>query len=196
MIRFILKNKSLSILLTALMGVLGGCALSAPKHLMDVQPGEHFYLKQPITIPAGKTRQFIQFGELSGSHFNHSEPHCRIEIYELKAQDTVIQPQKFAISRVQLGEEEIALNRKSVQLAANEYGSYPSNQLVLAYDQQRPETMDLVHLYLKSESQPNVYRLTCAGALSDGNLMDAPRSYRPQRDKINQILGKIGTVDQ
>lgn len=200
---FTFKNKALKTLtgLFILSGIslLSGCALTPPKSLMDIQAGEHFVLKQPITIPAGKARQYIQFGQLSGSGFNQTEQHCRIEIYALQTQNTIIQPQSFTIKRVQLGEEMIAQRADGELFAANDIrlsGQIQTDVVRLAdMGYERPETMDLVHLYLQSSSQPNVYRLTCAGALSNGDPKDAPRSYRPKREQINRILGAVGSIE-
>lgn len=185
-------------LLTLFAAVVSGCSLAPPKSLMDVQSGDVFELKQPVTITAGKARQYIQAGHTRGG-FDHSEPHCRLEIYALQPSPSVIAPERFAIHRVQLGEEQIAGQIQTLQLAQNRYQAIRTDAAeavnLLAMMQERPETMDLVHLYLSSDTQPNVYRLTCAGALSNGSLMDAPRSYRPQKAAINAILGNVGHID-
>ncbi|MBD3756278.1 MAG: hypothetical protein IE937_11695 [Gammaproteobacteria bacterium] len=200
---FTCKNNTLKPIMAGLIlgmaSLISSCALTPPKSLMDIQAGEHFVLKQPITIPAGKARQTIQFGQLSGSGFNQTEQHCRIEIYALQTQNTIIQPQSFTIKSVQLGEEMIAQRADGKLFAANDLGlsSQTQTDVVRLADMgyERPETMDLVHLYLHSDTQPNVYRLTCAGALSNGDPKDAPRSYRPKREQINRILGAVGSIE-
>lgn len=181
---------------------LTGCSTTPPKSLMDVQAGEYFVLKQPINIPAERVRHYIQFGQLSGGGFNSYEQHCRIELYSLSQEATTIKPQRFLIERVATDEEMIALADQTIHFADNSAGSAfmsvqndatPLSNLAFG-DNQRPETMDLVHLYLTSDSQPNVYRLTCAGSLSNGAPQDAPESYRPQRKDINRILGQVGEI--
>lgn len=181
--------------LVALVGatMIGACSMAPPAHMMDVQQGETFTLKQSISIPAEKARSYIQFGKLTGSGFNQREQHCRIEIKSLQPVKTEIQPGEFEIVRVQIGEEQIAQNQPLRSLPAGTQLAFVGNALAQD-DYQRPETMDYVHLYLKSNQQPNVYRLTCAGALSNGDLFDAPRSYRPQKQQINQILGEMGEI--
>lgn len=170
--------------------VLGtSCSTTPPASMMDIQTNSLFELKQPITIPAGKAKTFIQFGKISGQSFDRREQHCRLEINELQQHKTTIQPEKFRIHKIQIGEEQIATQR----LPAGIKFAFVSNASAQA-DNQPPETMDYVHFYLESKTQPNVLRLTCAGALSNGNPMDAPSSYRPQRTEINQILGQIGTI--
>ena len=190
-----LQTSILAIMAVSLMG----CSTTPPKSLMDIQAGEHFNLKQAVTIPAGKVRSYIQFGQVSGGGFNSTEKHCRIELYALSDKPTTIQPERFLIERVNTGEEMIAQNEVGIQYAFNQYASVQTDiapTMALAFgDNQRPPSMDLVNLYLKSDTQPNVYRLTCAGSLSDGTtLFDAERSSRPQREDVNRILGSVGVI--
>lgn len=195
-------NKGLAFLGLVSVLALPSCATQPPKPLMDIQAGEIFVLDTPITIRANHSRRFIQFGELTGGSFNHSEPHCRIEVRNLSEQPQTIQPERFLITRVNIDEEMIALRNQSIQLAMNDtinpaIMSDIASTKMLAFGSryERPETMDIVHLYLQSKQQPSVYRLTCAGALSNGDLADDPGSYRPQRQQIQQILGKIGHIE-
>jgi len=187
----------------ALLSAFGllSCSTQAPKSLMNVQAGEVFILKQPLVIPSEKARAFIQFGQASHHSFNHYEPHCRIEVNSLSEQPQTIYPEEFMISSVTIGEEMITLQTQPMQLAQNQYRynstmiDAPASSAYLAFrNNEREESMDLVHLYLQSNRQPNVLRLTCAGSLSNGDLQDAPRSYRPQRKEINIILGDVGQV--
>ncbi len=202
-----LKFTRLPILLLPLSFSLGAlaltsCATQPPASLMDVQAKEVFVLNTPIRIEPNRARSFIQFGQLSGGGFDHSEPHCRIEVRTLSETPQTIQPERFIIQRVTIDEEMIALQEHPIQLALNDAVSPitmtdASSHAMFALGDgfERIPTMDLVHLYLESEQQPNIYRLTCAGSLSNGSMADAPRSYRPQRQKIQQILGEIGQLD-
>ncbi len=191
-------NKFLASMPLIAVSMLSSCALQPPTALMDIQAGEIFVLQTPITIQPNQSKTFIQFGQLTGGSFDHSEAHCRIEIRDLSELPQTIQPERFVIKQVNIDEEMIALRNQPIQLALNDSIIPPtmndiSSTNMLAY--QSPETMDLVHLYLHSKQQPNVYRLTCSGSLSNGSLADAPRSYRPQRQQIQQILGKIGHIE-
>lgn len=197
---FMTKNKWIGIGLALSTGlsvsVLTACSNTPPKSMMNVQAGEHFILNQAIKIPAGQIRHYIQFGQISNG-FSHYDQHCRIELYKLSETATTIQPQRFLIERVTVDEEMIAQDSNAIHFAANQYSHTQTDAapMQVAFGEyQRVETMDLVYMYLKSESQPNVYRLTCAGSLSNGSLLDAPRSYRPQREEINRILGSVGTI--
>ena len=194
------KNKWIGLGLALSVGLLTGCSNTPPKSQINVQAGEHFILNQAITIPAGKVRHYIQFGQLTGSGFSSYDKHCRIELYKLPEKAFIIQPQRFLIDRVTTDEEMIAQTEVAIQFAANYYSANQTDAMPLhaiAFgENQRVETMDLVHLYIKSDSQPNVYRLTCAGSLSNGDMQDSPRSHRPQRSDINRILGAVGSIQQ
>ncbi len=195
-------NKGLAFVGLISVFTLSSCAIEPPKSLMDIQAGEVFVLETPITIRANHSRSFIQFGEVTGVSFNRREPHCRIEVRNLSEQPQTIKPERFIIKHVNIDEEAIALRNLPIQLAMNDSiapttmtDAASTKILALGSSYERPETMDLVHLYLHSKQQPNVYRLTCSGSLSNGSLADAPRSYRPQRQQVQKILGKIGHIE-
>ncbi|BBP47111.1 hypothetical protein THMIRHAS_24840 [Thiosulfatimonas sediminis] len=176
--------------------LLNACSLTPPKHMMDIQQGEHFNLQQSLSIPAGSARVYIQNGQITGYGFDRFEPHCRLEVKTLREQATLIQADQFKITAVRIGEEAVAerTTQSVPQMLAN-FGLQPAMASDSDKDSNRTPTMDYVHLYLQSANQPDVLRLTCAGALSDGDPFDAPRSHRPQREKIKEILGKIAQID-
>ncbi|MBF6058801.1 MULTISPECIES: hypothetical protein [Thiomicrorhabdus] len=167
--------------------------MNPPQSMMDVQPGEHFVLKQAMTIPPDYSRQYIQYGQISGNSHNLYAPYCDLEVYQMSSQPQTINSERFKIIKVEIGESFTASKKPETLLAMN--GPLSTNMLSFGGDYQRPESVDLVHLYLQSDKQPNVYRLTCGGSLSNGNLMDAPDSYRPERKQINQILGSVGKIE-
>jgi len=162
---------------------------------------QQFILNKPLTIAPNSARSYIQNGKRLGSAgFNHQQQHCRLEVKNLSDKQQVIHPETFKITSIQIDEEMIATNKtKQVQLAMNDYAPVQSDALPspinFAEDSTlREETMDLVHLNLTSSTQPNVMRLTCSGSLSNGDLQDAPESYRPNLKQINSILGQVGHI--
>lgn len=189
--------------------ILNACSLTPSKSVMDVQAGAEFQLFKPITIQPDTARTFIQYGKItSQSAYEKYDQHCRIEIKTLSDKPQTIKPDTFKISKVRVDIETIAGQTSHDQptlLAWQQNEAYNATQTDVAVswygivstsgnDSQPPQTMDIVHLYLTSDKQPNIFRLTCAGALSDGNLLDAPRSYRPQKAQINAILATIGEI--
>lgn len=170
--------------------LLQGCVNTPHKELADYAAYPTFELQQPVSIDADSTRVFFQNGQ-AGNGFNHFEQHCRLEVKTLKPVKQTLSPDIFKITRLQLGEEMIAALNQPLLLAALD------NQNLYAMgssDYEPPETMDLIHFYLHSERQPDVYRLTCAGSLSNGSMQDYPRSIRPDANKINEILRGIGVL--
>lgn len=207
MTKFKLKTLASASGLAAIL-LSSACSLTPPKSMMDVQMGETFTLNQPITIKANSATQFFQLGKLTGRSVNRAEQHCRIEIKKLSDTAQTIHPETFHIESVRIGSEQIASNQSNAMMAWTNNGiqsdAQPNITASLWYggiasndgDSQPPETMDLVMLYLTPTAKnPNIFRLVCAGSLSNGDLMDAPRSYRPQREQINQILGSFGHVN-
>lgn len=177
------------------------CSTTPPKSVMNIQAGEKFILNQPIKIKPNSTRTFIQFGKVtSRSAFSRFDQHCELEVKDLKDTTQTIVPDTFIINDVRIDVMQIAKNNTVMVAQTDTLQSDAQlsswHALASGSSDTRPEpTMDTVILYLKPTSKnPNIFRLTCAGSLSDGSLQDAPRSYRPQRAEINTILGPIGQI--
>lgn len=184
--------KILSLLLVGV--ILSGCSQFGTKD-SDIQPGQFFVLKQPIEILPNHTRRFIQKGQLTTrAEFERREQHCRIEVRTLKESAQTIQPDRFEVTRLRFDSEPIARNESPVMLASNvRFGVGFNFGIPMSFNDDGPaETMELVEFELTSEKQPDVMRLICAGALSDGHPIDYPDSQRPNGEQIKQILGEIG----
>jgi len=180
---------------------LYGCSLQSNRTIGDIQAENTFILNKDIQIPANSARVFIQNGHLTSRNgFDHSEQHCRLEVNELSEHKQTVQVGSFEIISLSTDEEMIAQSQsEKIQLAFSTVDQVKTDYLTFIdylglNSQERPETMDLIHLNLKSDKQPNVMRLTCAGSLSKGDIADAPRSYRPDLKSINKILGDIGYI--
>ena len=164
---------------------LTGCIKTSHTVLHAYQQYPSFTLSQPITFSAGKTKVYFQHGNIT-QKIDQYEKHCRIEKRSLKETPYTIQPSHFMVTQYQLGIELFAQHSNPALYAmalANRYSDY-----------EPPETMDVVHFYLHSAEQPDVYRLSCAGSLSNGSRQDYPRSVRPNTQEINAILGGYGQL--
>jgi len=181
--------------------MLSACSTVPSQSQMNVQAGQTFTLNKAITIQPDTARTFIQYGKVTTQNgYERYDQHCRIEIRELKDATQTIQPQTFSIEKVRLDIEQVAQSA----MPATHYAKHdikpaqPSDWYTVSMgggsDQAPPETMDIVHFYLSSNTQPNIFRLTCAGSLSLGNPFDSPRSHRPQKAEVNKILGRIGQL--
>lgn len=185
--------KILSLLLAG--AILSGCSHVETAKDADIQPGQFFVLKQPIEILPDHTRRFIQNGELTTrAQFERRAQHCRIEVRTLKETKQIIQPDRFEVTQVRFDSEPIARSESSVMLASNvRFGIGINIGIPMSFnDDGPPEMMELIEFQLASNRQPDVMRLVCAGALSDGHPADFPESQRPNGEQIKRILGEIG----
>ncbi len=159
---------------------LAGCAAMAPRY-QGGDTGYRFILHQPVTIPAGRARVYIQDGKvLSG--FDSYEVSCSLEVRTLARKARTVKPDTFVVYRIQQFFEEVAAARwRPVQLASlkltSVFGSGPSD-IYRGY-----------HLWLHSDRQPDVLRLTCRGVFA------APwRAYPPTYEEMVETLGKVADL--
>lgn len=205
-----MHKKFLMLTVATLSAIMVSSCSSIPSgNKMDIKAGDTFTLNKPVTFAPDHARVFIQYGKQTRqSTYEKYDQHCRLEIKTLKSQPQTLQPDTFKIIQVRIDVEEIASQSPAqntpVYYAMNGVDYFPKTnpeqadsnwvRLSLGGDSEPPETMDVVHLYLTSKKQPDILRLSCAGSLSTGDPMDAPRSYRPQKTQINAILGTYGKV--
>lgn len=184
---------------------LSACSMTPPKNMMDVQAGEKFVLNKPLVVGQGQGRAFIQFGkEIKKSELDRYEQHCSVEVDHLPEKEYIIQPESFTITKVRLDMVQIVQKEHRLPLLAFNETSIQSDAWSFNMnfassgngDGQPDPTYDAVYFFLQSPDKQNIYRLTCMGSLSNGNPLDAPRSYRPQRNQVNKILGSIGQIQQ
>ncbi|HEB95000.1 MAG TPA: hypothetical protein ENI96_01050 [Sedimenticola thiotaurini] len=155
--------------------LLAGC--SAPL-LQETAPpqfnaGSWLVLQQPVEVPADRSRVFFQGGRvLPDARFDQYRPSCDLEIRDLASEPRRIEPDRFVITRIEYGEEAVALLRElaATRLAGVGIGIggggvgvgvgtfwWGRGQSIFRY----------VRLWLRSERQPGVMRLTCRGAWED-----------------------------
>ena len=190
-------NTLFKFLLVVTIGLFGSaCSMSTVNHLIPSQ-AKYFHLKKDITLPAGQTRAFFQNGKrVTQQEFDRYQQHCRLELSELSEHPQTVYAQTLTITSATWDEEMIAALPNETHLAVNHRNQIPTETIELALaDNNRAETMDLVHFWFDAKTAPSLYRLTCAGRLSDGNLNDAPYSFPPNISQINQILGPYGDIE-
>lgn len=143
-------------------------------------------IKQPITIPPGTTRVFIQLGKISRG-FNRYAANCNIEVKKIDwAEEQSVEPGIYRISRVQPVTEEVVEGQAI--LVASLYGiglmadgGMDDGGSTLIYEG--------YHLWLDGPD-PNVRRLTCRGSY------DEPSSALPPSiNEIRQALGDLMTLE-
>lgn len=171
----------LAILLTVL---LAGCSnfMGRPDNSQDT--GYQVVLHKPLTIVPEVSRVFLQAGESFPQYgLNEYEPHCSFEVRQVLPQQTqTIEPDTFKVTRVQYLREEVVWLRPvqvaSLQLADAGIDSSPS------------DIFEGYHLWLYSENQPDVLRMTCRYILTE------PYNSRPPTlAEMRFSLGELATLN-
>lgn len=151
--------------------------------------GSYLVLKQPLDVPAGKARVFIQAGGtpeapsrvLSGG-FDHYSPHCAFEIRSIDHAGFTIAPDTFRITQVQ-GSLERVVETAPVEVAALGFaGLGMDGGGSTAYHEG-------YHFWLASERQPQVMRMSCYGVYAEPYEL-----YPPTLQEIREALGGIAEI--
>ncbi len=138
-------------------------------------PGSTLVVKKPISIPAGEVRVFLQHGELfRKSDFDRYKPSCSLELRKLADVPREIQPDNFIVSKVQRVMQEVVRNGQPavglVKVVLDEGG--------------KPMVVHGYHLWLGSDKQPDVMRMTCRGYFNDINRAEPP--------SLNDVTRSLG----
>ena len=177
--------------LVALALLLAGCQKSATVKEQSAQSyrqlqGATLVLKEPIRIPPGKARVFLQDGgstqgTLLGGSFNQYRPHCGFEVQRIDHEGFTIRAGEFRISRVQHSLQPVVM-AQPVRLAAL--------QLAGGYDGQGSGGYhEGYHIWLESGDQPEVMRVSCYGVYAE-----RPDLYPPTLEEIRQALGQAAEI--
>ncbi|AGA32710.1 hypothetical protein TVNIR_1026 [Thioalkalivibrio nitratireducens DSM 14787] len=160
-----------------------GCALvdvkedpASPYYL--VPEGSVIELHQPVAIPPGTTRVWFVRGRVAPGRdwYNTS---CNLEINTLdRNRVQTVEAGRFVVRRVQRTSASVAQSQPSVEVAMLGGG--------IGGDSGYNRTWQGYHLWLASENQPDVRRLTCAGIYGE------PRDAKPP--SINEMRAALGTV--
>jgi hypothetical protein len=138
--------------------------------------GSSLILNQDIAIPAGQARALIQYGKMvtERNQIDQYYPWCEFEVRTLKDEERVIQPDHFRITRLS---KEFRFSSRSVMyasLVSNDYARLIGYATVM---------------YLQSEKQPDVYRMTCLYWTDDN--MDEHLS----KNQISDTLGQVFSLE-
>lgn len=120
-----------------------------------VPVGSSIVLNQEVTISGDQVATYVQNGELmSYDAVNKYYPNCKFEIYTMSEQPRTVEPDAFEIIKV-VDEIESSSIKKSIQLAVRG-NAYAFGMLDRSHVFNYATMM-----YLKSEKQKDVYRMTC-----------------------------------
>ena len=182
-------TRLLAVLLAATL--LGCSAIEATRDpaspFFVIPEGSVIELHQPLEIRPGTARIWLQRGRVAAGHDWYA-PSCNLEIRTLdRERSQTVQPGTFLIRRVQQMEERVELPRPDVQLAAVGFGL---GFRVGDYDDGGMMGMWRgYHLWLESEEQPDVLRMTCKGAFS--TTWDV---RPPSLDDLRIVFGEVATL--
>lgn len=114
----------------------------------EIPTGSTLTLNQPITIPEGLASMYMQDGVIKPLELiDEYYPHCIFEVNNITVEKQTIEPDTFTIYRMELDEEVVSIQPYPIaglrKVSGISYFEY------------------ITTLYLKSDKQPNVLRLTC-----------------------------------
>lgn len=181
-------NTSLKLLaVTLLSALLGACSQAVLKdpgsRFYRVQEGTQITLNQALEIRPGKTRVFLQRGEVTAfSDLDQYRPSCSFVVRDLRQEAQTIQPDRFTVQRISLGETQIVSLSGGRQVA----GLFPLS----SWDGGEPLVTRYYDHWLASERQPNVLRMRCYGAMADLSDADLPLFI-----EMEEALGEVVTLE-
>jgi len=178
--------------MTVVLVVLAGCAGSGTLY----EPASALFgagatveLQRDLEIPADRTRVFFQRGKLlPGGSFDQYYPSCDLEVRTLQPEAQLVEKDRFMVTRVEYGQEAVArVEGEALQVAAIGIGIGSGGGL---WWDRGESIFRYVRIWLHSERQPDVMRLTCRGAWEDYF-----RASPPNDVEIRIALGDIITFD-
>lgn len=138
--------------------------------------GSTLVLKRPVEIPAGEARIFLQNGAtMKKSEFDRYKPSCNFEVRKLADRPRNIEPDSFLVTQVQRLTEQV-VDRSEPTTGFIKVG--------MDEGQGNPMVVRGYHLWLGSDKQPGVMRMTCLGVFDDLSRADPP-----SLDEVRQSLG-------
>lgn len=146
--------------------------------------GSSVHLLQPLEVPPGRTRLFIQHGKvLKGNSADQYDIQCNFEVEDLSKQVQRIEPDTFLIDKVQAVTEPVVLARPvmvaGMGLGLDGLGDDSPSDIFQGYN-----------FWLSSPRQPQVMRLTCVGAY------DTPVDAQPPTlEEIQETLAGIARIE-
>lgn len=139
--------------------------------LYKIPVGSIVKLNQPLTIPAGKVKAGIQFGNITYS-VNQYEPHCEFQVNTILRKDAILPAGDYRITKVRRFEFPIAGGKQSDEnmlASASETTAWD-----VAFAGGGSGAMDWLYstvFFLESDAYPDVRQLECGNAFPAGFIM-------------------------
>lgn len=130
-------------------------------------------LNSPLRIRADYASVYIQSGKKRATNSaGEYYPHCILELRTISSEERTVQPDQFRIIRIR----------------RDRFMTFINGQLLAASGGDYNPVMSSTELFLQSDRQPDVYRLTC-------QQLDEPfRAHHLTVEEMQNALGDIMTL--
>lgn len=151
--------------------------LAYPYNLPPI--GSKVVLLKRVAIEPGTTRTFLQRGRSTSlGNFDRYRANCNFEVENLSDRVQQIEPDTFVVKKVQRLTTEVVRNHTD-----------QPRFFAVELDRGSPIVTHGYHLWLSSEQQPDVMRITCRGAFDD-----LSQAEPPSIEEIRETLGEIAEL--
>ncbi len=138
-------------------------------------------VKSQLVVPPGQTRVFLQRGQVvTKGSLDRYYPSCNFEVWALRQQPTIIHPGTFAVTKTRRDINRV-VSLEPVRVAGLGWADYDDGGHAMI--------MHVVHMWLQSAKQPNVYKLTCR------SWLDVPSDAKqPTVADMREALGNRASI--
>lgn len=148
--------------------------------------GSRVVVKQPLAVPPGKTRVFLQYGKvIPRSERDDYAVNCNFDINTLSDSPRIIEVGSYTVSRSLRRSDDI-VSREPLQLAA----SGVLAGIMFRHDGGTPVLFEEVVLSLISTPPSDVRELACRGAIAE-----PPEMRLPTLAEMRRALGAYATIE-
>lgn len=174
----------------SMLSIITACSVNTVKdedsEFYAVPVGSKLILNQDATIRGGQVAIYVQNGEiLRYKEVNKYHPNCKFEIYTISEQPRSVQADTFEIIKV-VDEIESSSLQNNVQLAALD--NMAINIVALGLLDHSQMFNYATMLYLSSDQQKDVYRMTCQ------HWEDVRDDRHLSISQMRQAMGEIFTL--
>jgi hypothetical protein len=169
-----------TILLLLSLTLVAGCQYVPPRDIgspfFSPPAGSQLRLTRPLTIPANDAGVFIQYGKPQYSVWQPDRyyPSCDFELRTRSSHERVVEPDTFTVTRTVRETENVMLAPAIVASHDTGNGAPHENYMTI--------------LYLHSDKQPDVFRMTCQ------HWEDPSDAQHLTIKQIRQALGDLFTL--
>jgi hypothetical protein len=165
----------------------GGCSslvVTNPNALYYVPPpGSQVVIKQRLEVPPGRTRVFLQYGQvIPKSELNDYAANCDFEVNTLNDKPRYIEPGDYNVVYSERRTDSI-VSRGPVYLAALNLSGMEDR------GDGTPMVFEEIRLSLTSAVSPDIRELACRGVLTDPSEV-----LPPTLPEMNQALGSNAEI--